>query len=98
MNINMKLIVLCRRSIIIFILLFIVVSIVTLEIKSPYDGNDLVGFPFRFYEFLGGKRTPVPLTRSIFNYLNLVNDIVVIGITSIVIDNLIRRLKKKNTM
>ena len=56
-----------RRTIFIFLLLFISVSILTIRIESPSDGNDLIGFPFRFYEHLGGKRLPEPLNRTTFN-------------------------------
>ncbi|HEU5291900.1 MAG TPA: hypothetical protein VFU05_14720 [Cyclobacteriaceae bacterium] len=93
----MKILIFNRRTIIIFIILLIVLSIGTIKIESPSDGNDLIGFPFRFYEYLGGKRTPEPLTRYIINYTNLIIDTVIIGIASILIEILARKKRKNVT-
>jgi hypothetical protein len=41
-------------------LLFVVLTLLTLKIESPSDGNDTFGFPFIFYKAFGGKRTYYP--------------------------------------
>ena len=73
-----------RRTIVVFILLFMVLSIVTIQIGSPSDGNDLIGFPFRFYTYLGGKRIPEPLSRYIISYPKMILDMVIIGAVSLI--------------
>jgi hypothetical protein len=66
-----------------------------MRIESSSDGNNSIGFPFRFYEYLGGKRIPEPLTRNIFSYLNFIIDSIIIAITSIVIVFTFRNRKAK---
>ncbi|MGN6648079.1 MAG: hypothetical protein ACTHJT_16265 [Cytophaga sp.] len=83
-----------RRAIAIFILLFIVLSLVTLVPGSKSDGNDLIGFPFRFYIYLGGKIRPEPLSRFIISYPKLIFDLLIIGIASVCIEMFIQKRKR----
>jgi len=78
-------------------ILFVVATIMTMKIDSPADGNDLIGFPLKYYEYLGGKRNPEPPTRHIYNYGNLIIDIAIIAIISICIVYIIKKIKKNVT-
>ena len=83
--------VITRWSIAIFVISFIILNLITISINSPSDGNDLIGFPFPYYEYLGGKRFPEPESRHLFRSLNLVIDFLVIGIPSLLLGRLISK-------
>jgi hypothetical protein len=82
-----------RRTIIVFLLLFIILSLLTIVPGSMSDGNDLVGFPFRFYIYLGGKRIPEPLSRYIISYPKLILDMLIIGLASVGIEIFFQKRK-----
>ena len=42
------------------VLLFVALTAITAVIETPFDGNDNFGFPFRFYQIYGGKRSFYP--------------------------------------
>jgi len=48
--------------------ILIVILGVTASFNSAADGNTVIGFPFTFYTYLGGKRFPEPTTRYHFNF------------------------------
>ena len=52
-------------------------QIFSLGFSSASDGNNEIGFPFTFYEYLGGKRFPEPDTRHHFIILAFLVDIVI---------------------
>lgn len=58
--------------------ILIVVLAATASFNSIVDGNDAVGFPFTFYEYLGGKRFPEPTTRYNFNFFACAIDLILL--------------------
>ncbi|WP_316786932.1 hypothetical protein [Pedobacter frigiditerrae] len=58
--------------------IFISVLLITSEFSASADGNNLIGFPFTFYAYLGGKRFPEPETRHSFNLIALLLDILIV--------------------
>ena len=61
--------------------------------QGPSDGNNLLGFPWTFYKYLGGKRNPEPTTRHNINIFALGADLVFILIISFIVDKTIFRNK-----
>jgi len=51
---------------------------ITSSFNSAADGNDVIGFPLPFYEYLGGKRFPEPITRYNFNSLAFIADVIIL--------------------
>lgn len=66
-----------QRLVIISFLFFLIAQILTLDLSSASDGNDKIGFPFTFYEYLGGKRFSEPDTRHQFLALSFVADVLI---------------------
>lgn len=66
-----------QRLVIISFLFFFVAQMLTLDLSSASDGNDKIGFPFTFYEYLGGKRFPEPNTRHHFLALSFLTDVLI---------------------
>ena len=83
-----------RISLILFFSIFILTTLFTLSFNSASDGNDEIGFPFRFYEYLGGRRFPEPSSRYLITYKNLIADILLIAFVSILLENFIRTIRK----
>lgn len=44
-----------RRVFLLFAFVFAATQLLTCSFESPSDGNDYVGWPFRYYEYFGGK-------------------------------------------
>lgn len=66
-----------QRLVLISFLFLLVIQILTLDFLSASDGNNKIGFPFTFYEYLGGKRFPEPNTRHHFFALALLTDVLI---------------------
>jgi hypothetical protein len=81
------------RILILFLILFSLITIATSMFQSSFDGNNLLGFPWAFYEYLGGKRNPEPTTRHNINIFALVADLTFIFIISFIADKIIFRNK-----
>ncbi|POY34632.1 hypothetical protein C3K47_19280 [Solitalea longa] len=84
------------RLLIILIVLFLLTILALSTFNSPSDGNDSFGFPFTFYTYLGGKRSPEPLTRHDLNISMLVLDILILATVSFILENLLFRSKNKS--
>ncbi|MCX2493936.1 hypothetical protein OQX63_10660 [Pedobacter sp. PF22-3] len=56
----------------------IVILGITAALNSAADGNNVIGFPFVFYEYLGGKRFPEPTTRHWFNFCACAIDVILL--------------------
>lgn len=74
-------------------LLFVVLTILTLKIESPSDGNDTFGFPFTFYKIFGGKRTYY--SPNDFFILFLLLDIFTAYVIVLISRTLFAKLKRK---
>ena len=61
----------------------IVTFLITGVFSSFSDGNNTLGFPFTFYQYLGGKRFPEPESRHRFNALLLVADLLIVSLVSV---------------
>lgn len=66
------------------VLIFLVVTIIFLLLtkltsinESSFDGDDLVGFPLKFFTYRGGKLMDKNTSRIVINYTNLVIDILI---------------------
>lgn len=81
------------RILIILLILFSLTTVVTSAFQGQSDGNDLLGFPWTFYKYLGGKRNPEPATRHIINIFALIADLAFIFILSLIADKIIGRNK-----
>lgn len=82
------------RFLCILIILFLVSSIATCSYNSPSDGNDTIGFPFTFYEYLGGKRDPEPQNRTVFNFSALLSDVLLLIVLSASLEYLASKRKR----
>ncbi len=81
------------RIALIFITTFVLFTAMTGTWKSASDGNDVIGFPFEFYTYLGGKRLIPTEDRTLFNYGNFTIDAILFFVSSILIDKLIKKNK-----
>jgi peptidoglycan/LPS O-acetylase OafA/YrhL len=45
-----------KRVFLLFAFVFIATQLLTAVSESASDGNDYMGWPFRYYEYFGGKR------------------------------------------
>ena len=61
----------------------IVTFLITGVFSSFSDGNNSLGFPFTFYQYIGGKRFPEPESRHRFNALLLVADLLIVSVVSV---------------
>ncbi|QIE58667.1 hypothetical protein G5B37_03550 [Rasiella rasia] len=78
------------------LLIFIMVTLLTMKIETPFDGNDTYGFPFTFHIKWSGMCDPCPdnPTETYLGYLFI--DIVLSGLFGFGILSLIRKLKRRN--
>lgn len=82
-----------KLSLFIFLISFILLNILTGSYESPSCGNDEIGFPFRFFEHLGGKRSEPIYPPYTMNYFFLILDVLIVGTLSVLLENLTRRTK-----
>lgn len=69
-----------KRKLLVFVIvtiLFLLVTKLTSVNASPFDGEDRVGFPFRFYTYYGGKLLDKAASPIFYNYTNMAIDILV---------------------
>ena len=78
------------------ILIFILVTLITMKIETPFDGNDTYGFPFTFHIKWSGMCEPCPEnpTETYIGYLLI--DILIAGLFAFGILSINRKLKKRN--
>ena len=63
-----------KKTWVIFSVITVAATILFAKCDSPSDGNDRLGFPIPFYEYIGGKRSIEPENRSSFNFICLLFD------------------------
>lgn len=63
-----------KKTWVIFSVMTVAATILFAKCDSPSDGNDRLGFPIPFYEYIGGKRSIEPENRSSFNFIYLLFD------------------------
>ncbi|WP_175635353.1 hypothetical protein [Pedobacter ghigonis] len=73
-----KMVMMFRKIIVLSTCVLILVLGITASFNSAADGNIVIGFPFAFYQYLGGKRFPEPATRHSFNFFSCVIDIIIL--------------------
>lgn len=74
-----------RLFILLVVVFFIVIQLATGEYHSRADGKDLVGFPFRFYEYLGGKADIAAESRYIYHFDALIADMAFFTMIGVII-------------
>jgi len=57
--------------------IFLGVILLGSSFTSASDGNDVIGFPFTFYQYLGGKKFPEPVSRHSFNAVIFLADLLI---------------------
>ena len=77
-----------------FIPLFVGITYFTASFESMSDGNDMLGWPFVFYNFLGGKRMDNYFGKGWF-FENLILDILIISGIFTLLTAMIQRLLNK---
>ncbi|MDR2270017.1 MAG: hypothetical protein LBF27_03835 [Sphingobacterium sp.] len=83
-----------RATWITFLILTGVITVLFSKFQSPSDGNDILGFPFPFYTYLGGRRFPEPSSRTDFNGIYLLLDLMLyFGIANLLTYS-IKKLRK----
>ncbi|MNK01569.1 hypothetical protein D3C87_193740 [compost metagenome] len=83
-----------KKTWVIFIVITVAATILFAKCDSPSDGNDRLGFPFPFYEYIGGKRSIEPEIRSSFNFIYLLFDLIIYFGLAYFFTFLIKRSKK----
>ena len=68
-------------------------TISTVKIETPFDGNDTYGFPLEFYKIYGGKRTYYPPNE--FSIIKLTIDIITAAFISFVIMTIIKKIRQR---
>jgi len=81
------------RIILIFITLFVIVSILTGTWESGSCGEDIVGFPLTFFTYTESKRIVPSENTAQLSYINLTIDLLIFFVGAILIDKLIKRIK-----
>lgn len=66
-----------RTTWIIFLILTVTITLLFSKCESPSDGNDALGFPFPFYTYSGGRRNPEPPSRTYFNSIYLLLNLII---------------------
>lgn len=62
------------------LLVFILITLLTMKIETPFDGNDTYGFPFDFHKKLSGMTFPIPENHNTTHIGYLIVDFVFSGI------------------
>lgn len=66
-----------KKTWVIFSVMTVAATILFAKCDSPSDGNDRLGFPIPFYEYIGGKRSIESEIRSSFNFIYLLFDLII---------------------
>ena len=72
----------------------IVTFLITGVFSSFSDGNNTIGFPFTFYQYLGGKRFPEPESRHLFNAFLLVADLLIVSVVSVSVGFVFQKVRR----
>ncbi|KKO90492.1 hypothetical protein AAW12_15505 [Sphingobacterium sp. Ag1] len=83
-----------KKTWVIFSVITVTTTILFAKCDSLSDGNDRLGFPFPFYEYIGGKRSVEPENRSSFNSIYLLFDLIIYCGLAYFFTFLIQRSKK----
>ena len=84
------------QILIITIIVFVVITLVTMKIETPFDGNDTYGFPYTFHIKWSGMcfECPENPTETYYGYLLI--DFIIAGLISFGIWNLYNKQKRLN--
>ena len=84
------------KVLILTVIIFIFVTLITMKIQTPFDGNDTYGFPFIFHIKWSGMCYDCPenLNETYFGYL--LADLIFSGIIAGGIYGLLKKFKKIN--
>lgn len=84
------------QILILTIIVFVVITFVTMKIETPFDGNDTYGFPFTFHKKWSGMcfECPENPTETYYGYFLI--DLIIAGLISFGIWNLNNKRKRLN--
>ncbi len=77
----------------IFSIITMTITLIFAKCDSPADGNDELGFPFPFYQYIGGKLSVEPENRSSFNFIYLLFNLLIYFVFAYFFAHLIKRSK-----
>ncbi|WP_299782782.1 hypothetical protein [uncultured Formosa sp.] len=82
------------QILILSIIIFVVITLVTMKIETPFDGNDTYGFPFTFHIKWSEMcfECPENPTETYYGYLFI--DFLISGIIGFGLLKLFKQLKK----
>jgi hypothetical protein len=83
-----------KKTWVIFSIITVSATILFAKCESLSDGNDRLGFPFPFYEYMGGKRSVEPENRRSFNVIYLLFNLFIYFGLAYFFTFLIKRSKK----
>lgn len=84
------------KIIVLAILIFISVTWLTMEIETPFDGNDTYGWPFTFYTRLSVMTEPSSGGQVETSTEYFLIDFVVSGVLAFVSFSLVQKLIRRN--
>lgn len=73
--------------------LFVLLTKLTITTDSIIDGDDQIGFPFKFYTYIGGKLLDESTPRTSINYWFLFLDILIYSLSLMLAMFLFRKRK-----
>ena len=84
------------QILILTIIFFIIITLMTMKIETPFDGNDTYGFPFTFHIKWSGMcfECPENPTETYYGYLLI--DFIIAGLISFGLWNLYNKRKRLN--
>lgn len=86
-----------RKRILISLGVTVLIFLLSFSFNSASDGNNLMGFPFSFYKYSGGKRYFASDSRHHFIVLAFITDGIIVAGTTFAITYLIQRRKQVKT-
>ena len=81
------------QILILTIITFTIITLVTMKIETPFDGNDTYGFPFTFHIKWSGMCFDCPENPTETYYGYLLIDFIISGIIGFGLLKLFKRLK-----
>ena len=85
------------QILILTIIIFVVITLVTMKIETPFDGNDTYGFPLTFHIKWSGMCFECPENPTETNYGYLFIDFLIAFLISIGFWKLFNNLKSKKS-
>lgn len=84
------------QILILTIIVFITITLITMKIKTPFDGNDTYGYPFTLHIKWSGMcfECPENPTETYYGYLLI--DFIIAGVISFGIWSLYKKWKRLN--